>query len=126
MRRTILDLVNCGIIPAPTGKPLLAEATLFGIRPLRDEFQIALKEAGFDISESRVFWLDVPARTVLERIRQRGRQNERWIDEAEVERRIEQFADTGPGADYRSHDGEEIASAIRDFFLGRIESEKSQ
>ena len=117
MRRTILDLVGCGSISAPSDKPLLAEATLFGMKSLRVDFQFALQKAGFDISESRVFWLDVSPKLVLEQIRKRDRQNERMIDEAEVDRRVKQYADTDPGADDRSDDGEKVASAIREFFL---------
>ncbi len=95
----------------------MAEATLFGLRRVREEFHVALREAGFGVGDSMVAWLDVPPHTVLERMRRRDRPNERWIDMGEVERRHRQYMDCDPNADFRSGDSDETTSAIRRFLL---------
>lgn len=117
-RRTILDLSNVKALPSPApGKLLLAEATILGLSRLRDQFQEALDDAGFFIAASRVFWLKVPPVTIWERVRERNRENERWIDMGEVERRHRQYMDCETKAEFHSHDSDEIASAIREFLL---------
>lgn len=117
-RRAILDLVNCQAFPPPApDRILLAEATILGLSQVREPFEEAMNDAGFSASASRVFWLDVSPETVMERVRERGRTNERWIDMAEVERRHRQYVNCDPKADFRSPDSGETASAIREFLL---------
>jgi hypothetical protein len=118
-RRTIMDMINCKGIPGPeTGTRFLAEATLLGDSDLRSVFHDALKQAGYAFAESRVFCLDVPPDEVLRRIKQRGRENEAWIKEAEITRRHADYEPMMASAEVRSADSVQIESAIRTYLLG--------
>jgi hypothetical protein len=118
LSKSIQDLASAGALPSPAhGKFFLAEATLFGLNRVRGEFHAALTEAGFALGASTVAWLDVPPEEVMERVRRRDRANERWIDMDEIQKRHRQYMDCAPVADFRSHDTDETASAIREFLL---------
>jgi hypothetical protein len=118
LRRTIQDMLHCGGFPAPaTGKLLLGEATLFGLRELRRGFESALNDLGFGVTSTSAFWLNPPPERVLEQIRGRGRQNESCVDEKVVSVWHQQYLGSDIGADFQSPLPDEVTVAIRRFIL---------
>jgi predicted kinase len=117
-------LVNCDVAaafsqtmqerlagPLASSSPILAEATLLGLPALRAAFEKALR--GASELESRLFWLDVSAEVLHERILQRGRANELAFGIDEYRGRLAHFNPHLEGADaFRSSDSESVRAEL--------------
>jgi hypothetical protein len=131
MRRTLLDVYN--IMPAAAsgnetvwrrieaGKPIVAEALLFGMAGFRKAFSEAMRDAGWPGEGDGIFHLDLAPGNVSElyrgRIEKGERPHDKPVSEATVlewkrdlERRLVGTGATG------CPDRESVASAIRAFF----------
>ena len=77
---------------ASSAHPILAEATLFCLRPLLEAFHGAIRDLRPGIVEAKLYWLDITAEKLLSNIRIRNRPQDSGVDAAEIQKRLVFFA----------------------------------
>lgn len=102
--------------------PILAEAVLFGRRPVREAIHGALLDIEPRGLERKTFWLQPSATELVARHNGRihlgGRPNEKPIDVAEAAKRLDSYdGRMRDSDDYRSGNPDDMAEEIRKFLL---------
>ncbi len=99
-----------------SGASFLAEATLFGYRPLRQTFEAAIAACDYVIESTQLHWLDVAPEELLRRIVERGRKSDAGVDLLIAKERLGNFERLMDGCQaVRSGDSDELLRRIQNY-----------